>query len=116
MKAVNGLIEEVGKDKDPHYQGITKSRANQFAIRLCSLEGDVIRELVKRDSQTKAQDTTVGSVGGPPAIYHIWPDFKLHRSFKQVNMHGQGRRRATLESYYHPKASLGGSPWGLRHR
>lgn len=78
MKAVNGLIEEVGKDKDPHRQGINKTKSeysSQYVF--ASLEGDVIRELVKRDSQTKAQDTTVGTRVGPRAIYHIWPDFKI---------------------------------------
>jgi serine protease AprX len=78
MKVVNGLIEEVGNDKDPHRQGINKTKSeysSQYVF--ASLEGDVIRELVKRDSQTKAQDTTVGTRVGSRAIYHIWPDFKI---------------------------------------
>lgn len=43
------------------------------------LEGDVIRELVKRDSQPKEAPPgdTIGTRVGPRAIYRIWPDFKV---------------------------------------
>ena len=112
IKAVNGLIEEVGKDKDPHRQGINKTKSeysSQYVF--ASLEGDVIRELVKRDSQTKAQDTTVGTRVGPRAIYHIWPDFKIasliNKSIGTVkadaaqtsfSAHGEGIVWAVLDS------------------
>ena len=53
------IISEIGRNKDPGRQGInkTKSKFSQqylFAI----LEGEVIRELVKRDSQAKETQKT----------------------------------------------------------
>lgn len=77
---IGKLISEIGRNKDPGHQGInkTKSKFSQqylFAI----LEGNVIRELVKRDSQAKEQrgDQAVGVSAGARAIYHIWPDFEI---------------------------------------
>ncbi len=76
-KTAEEIINERGRNKD---QGIkkTKSKFSQqylFAI----LEGDVIRELVKRDSQAKEdpKDKTTGVEISQRAIYHIWLDFEV---------------------------------------
>jgi subtilisin family serine protease len=112
IKAVNGLIAEVGKNKDPHRQGINKTKSEYSSQYIfASLEGDVIRELVKRDSQTKGQDTIPGMRVGPRAIYHIWPDFKItsliNKSIGTVkadaaqtsfSAHGEGIVWAVLDS------------------
>lgn len=66
--AVNALIKEVGKDSS---QGININKSKYSAQYVfASLEGDVIRELVKRDN-------AAGLKPGPWAIFHIWPDFKI---------------------------------------
>ncbi|WKZ20182.1 MAG: S8 family peptidase [Candidatus Jettenia sp. CY-1] len=69
MKTTKEIISEIGKDKDPGHQGINelKSKRSQQYL-FASLEGDVIRELVKRDSRAKVKER---------AIYHIWPDFPV---------------------------------------
>jgi hypothetical protein len=70
------LIQTLGKNQDPALQGIneTKSRySSQYVF--ASLEGDVIRALVKRDGQAKSEAQAAGRRLG--SIYHIWPDFKI---------------------------------------
>ena len=112
-KTTEKIIGEIGSNKDPGRQGIneTKSKFSQqyiFAI----LEGDVIRELVKRDSLpkgTKRPDHWRDV--GPRAIYHIWPDFEIksliYRSISTVkadaaqtsfSAYGEGIVWAVLDS------------------
>ena len=65
---INTLIKEVGTDSS---QGININKSKystQYVF--ASLEGDVIRELVKRDNAVEYKP-------GPSAIFHIWPDFKI---------------------------------------
>ena len=73
------IISEISR-KEREGQGISqaKSKFSQqylFAI----LDGNVIRELVRRDSlaKVKAKDKAAGASIGARAIYHIWPDFEI---------------------------------------
>ena len=79
-KATERIIAEIGSNKDRGVQGINtkKSEFSQQYI-FAVLEGDVIRELVKRDTLAKVEskEPTSGVSVGPRAIYHIWPDFKI---------------------------------------
>ncbi len=76
----NKIISEIGSKKNAVLQGISekKSELSQQYI-FAVLEGDVIRELVRRDNQPKVEptDKTIGASVGPRAIYHIWPDFEI---------------------------------------
>lgn len=78
METTKEIISEIGKDMQ--HQGIneTKSKFSQQYL-FASLEGNVIRELVKRDSKSKGEQKvrTIGAIAGPRAIYHIWPDFSI---------------------------------------
>jgi len=69
VNTINVIIKEVGKDHSRQGVNINKSKYSQQYV-FANLEGDVIRELVKRDS-------TAGAWPGPWAIFHIWPDFKI---------------------------------------
>ncbi len=80
LKTTKEIIGDIGSNKDADRQGIneTKSKFSQQYL-FASLEGDVIRELVKRDSLPKEEPKaeTIGASVGPRAIYHIWPDFAI---------------------------------------
>lgn len=91
MKATEAITRKSGSKKNAGSQGINKLKSKYsqqyvFAV----LEGDVIRELVRRDRLPKVEpkDPTVGVIVGPRAIYHIWPDFEIksliHRSISTV--------------------------------
>ena len=77
---IGEIIKQLGIQKDPAQQGVndTKSEFSQQYV-FAALEGDVIRELVKRDNFPKEEpkDPTIGAIAGPRAIYHIWPDFEI---------------------------------------
>ncbi|MDP1665045.1 MAG: S8 family peptidase [Methylobacter sp.] len=70
INTIEAIIKDYGKDRNRHeavnYEKTLYSTQYVFA----SLGGDVIRELVKRDSST-------GNRPGLGAIFHIWPDFKI---------------------------------------
>jgi subtilisin family serine protease len=75
---VNAIIKDLGRENTS--QGINESKTDlseQYVF--AELEGDVIRELVKRDSGPKEATTGAASSDsvGPRAIYHIWPDFEI---------------------------------------
>jgi hypothetical protein len=78
--ATERIITEIGSSKNRGAQGINtkKSEFSQQYI-FAALEGDVIRELVKRDNLAKVESKvpTTGASIGPRAIYHIWPDFEI---------------------------------------
>jgi serine protease AprX len=74
---------EKGKPKE---QGIdVEKSADTDQYLFGRLEGRVIRELVRRDSERKrveedkdkSANETIGMVVGPRALYHIWPDFPI---------------------------------------
>jgi serine protease AprX len=73
------IVKDIGINKDPKSQGINlvKSQLTQYLF--ARLEGEVIRELVRRDGAPKTQLKNKKSGAGTfaRAIYHIWPDFKI---------------------------------------
>jgi subtilisin family serine protease len=80
IEVTKKIIAEKGSKENSELQGISekKSELSQQYI-FAVLEGEVIRELVKRDNQPKVEpaDKTIGASVGPRAIYHIWPDFEI---------------------------------------
>ena len=79
---IKEIINQIGFDKDLADQVISENESNfsqQYIF--VTLEGDVIRELVKQDRLPKKLEikgeTNRESVGRR-AIYHIWPDFEVN--------------------------------------
>jgi subtilisin family serine protease len=54
-------------------ESVKEARVSQYVF--AKLEGETIRELVRRDVKENCQDP--GGKRGRPAIYHIWPDFEV---------------------------------------
>ncbi|HYV07087.1 MAG TPA: S8 family peptidase [Blastocatellia bacterium] len=78
--AIGKIISEIGKNKSPNHQGISKSKcalSQQYVFG--SLEGSVIRELVRRDGDPKEEAQVCGPLPKSRlrAVYHIWPDFPI---------------------------------------
>jgi subtilisin family serine protease len=69
---VQGMIKDVVRDlkRNPARQGVshTAAEGNQYVF--ISLDGEAVRELVRRDARR-------GKSKADRAIYHIWPDFEL---------------------------------------
>ena len=88
---IAAAIAEVGTDKDPQCQGVheRKSQYSQQYV-FARLEGEVIRELVRRDGAQRSADPAGGTTSNlsDRAIYRIWPDFPVNalttRSVKTV--------------------------------
>jgi len=78
--AIDEIISDMGSRKNREHQGVNdlKSDFSEQYI-FAELEGDVIRELVRRDGlpKNKSNDPKIPTKGGPRAIFHIWPDFKI---------------------------------------
>jgi len=77
---IKEIIDQIGFNKDLAHEDIGETNGNfnpQYMF--ATLEGDVIRELVKRDNLPKGElkDPTNRESVGPRAIYHIWPDFEV---------------------------------------
>lgn len=79
VKAVTPrLIEQTGRETKKH--GINEALSDYSQQYLfAKLEGDVIRELVRRDAEEHKTLKASASANSPRAIYHIWPDFKVRR-------------------------------------
>jgi serine protease AprX len=79
MELVERAIERKGKSQDQRID-VDKSRLSQQYL-FCRLEGDVIRELVRLDNQREpdVQEDRIGSRTAHRSVYHIWPDFEVHR-------------------------------------
>ena len=126
--ATNEIIAEIGSNKDRGHQAISKTKSDfseQYIFAV--LEGDVIRELVRRDNLAKVEpkDQATGASVGPRAIYHIWPDFEIrsliNRSISTVkadaaqtsfSAYGEGIVWAVLDSGIeatHPHFALHGN-------
>lgn len=79
LNTVRQLIASTGVNKDPAYQDINEERSKLSSQYLFArLEGDVIRDLVNRDTQENGSRGDSQDTGSSPrAIYHIWPDFPI---------------------------------------
>jgi serine protease AprX len=80
IEATKKIIKDVGINKHPKHQGIDEVKSQWTPQYLFArLEGQVIRELVRRDGKPKAglQDRKKGEGTISKAIYHIWPDFQI---------------------------------------
>ena len=69
---IKELIQSIGTTELVGAQGVSRSKSElseQYVF--ASLEGKVIRELVRRDGSS-------GSSDADRAIYHIWPDFPVN--------------------------------------
>lgn len=78
---VRGLIRDIIQENgiNPSEQGIYKSKtALSEQYMFAKLRGDLIRELVRRDSARSAP-IRESQRSRPDAIYHIWPDFEVER-------------------------------------
>lgn len=82
IKATDDIIGRGDKNSTAKTQGINIAKSEYTEQYLFArLEGRVIRELVRRDSaedKPELANLTMGAGIGPRAIYHIWPDFKIH--------------------------------------
>ncbi|MDP8925134.1 MAG: S8 family serine peptidase [Chloroflexota bacterium] len=88
---ITQAIAAVGIDKDPRHQGVNE-RKSEFSQQyvFAHLEGEVIRELVRKDGQAgaTAAGARTAAAAADRAIYRIWPDFPVNaltiRSVKTV--------------------------------
>lgn len=71
-RVVERMISEVVRalNKDPAQQRVSERVDDATQYVFAALDGDAVRELVRRDGRHGADKTK-------RAIYHIWPDFKL---------------------------------------
>jgi serine protease AprX len=67
-KTIADVMRHLEKDKSR--QGVVDPAAEGFQYIFTTLDADVIRELVRRDTRR-------GPAKADRSIYHIWPDFKL---------------------------------------
>jgi serine protease AprX len=89
LEAIERIINDVGTNKDPGHQGVNVVNSQWTPEYLFArLEGDVIRELVRRDGNPKPEMETRRLRAGTSsrAIFHIWPDFQIHPlTYKSVS-------------------------------
>jgi serine protease AprX len=78
IQKVEQLIEQMGTNKAPHYQGLdlVKSEYSQQYL-FGRLEGDIIRELVKQDGQPKGELRNPTNSLKDRAIFRVWLDFEV---------------------------------------
>jgi serine protease AprX len=88
---------------NPHPQGINEEKSmlsEQYLF--AKLEGDVIRELVRQDTERNAEPRsgTIGAVAGSRAIYHIWPDFPIRPlTYRSLSTVKADAARASFAAY-----------------
>ena len=79
--AIDQIISEMGSPENADRQGVNETKSDfSEQYMFAELEGDVIRELVKRDNDPKEEtkDPKKPAKNGPRAIFHLWPDFEIN--------------------------------------